>query len=234
MFRRTLIGIGLAALLAGCDGVEEAGDMVPEADRAKSSAGPDRTGQKQIVAFGDSLTAGFGIGLDEAYPAVLQQLVDEAGYAYEVINAGVSGETSAGGLRRLDWVLENRDVEILILAIGGNDGLRGLPPPEMKKNLAGIIEGAEAHGVKVLLAGFTASPEHQDRYIEDFVSVYPELAEEHGVTLLPFLLERVAGVRELNQPDGTHPDAAGARVVAENVWELLEPMLSQPQVSPAP
>ena len=117
-----------AVLLAGCNGVEQTPEVVLEADGGKSSAGPDRSGQKQIIAFGDSLTAGFGIGLNEAYPAVLQELVDEAGYAYQVINAGATEETSAGGLRRLDWVLQNRDVEISILALGGNDGLRGLPP----------------------------------------------------------------------------------------------------------
>lgn len=231
-----MVGSVAIALALACEDSERGPglDEPASAQPSRADRQPDRSAQKKIIAFGDSLTAGFGIGLDEAYPAVLQELVDAAGYPYEVVNAGVSGETSAGGLRRLEWALEDREVEVLILALGGNDGLRGLPPSEMKKNLAGIIEGAQARGVKVLLAGFTAPPEHRDRYIEEFVSVYPDLAEEYGVTLLPFLLEGVAGNRELNQSDGTHPNAAGARIVAENVWEYLEPMLSRTEVTAAP
>ncbi len=209
--------------------------------RTKEETGPeakapvlDRTGQPKIVAFGDSLTAGFGIGLDEAYPAVLQQLLDVAGYTYEVVNAGVSGDTSAGGVRRLDWVLESRDVRFLVLALGANDGLRGLPPSEMKKNLGDIIERAEARGVRVLLAGFEGPPDAQDRYLQEFVSVFPELAREREVALLPSLLGGVAGVSELNQDDGKHPNVEGARVLAENVFRALTPLLPQPQATSAP
>ena len=219
----------LALLVAlGCEGVEE--EKVPEA-RAPL---PDRSAEPKIVAFGDSLTAGFGIGLDEAYPAVLQELLDEEGYAYEAVNAGVSGDTSAGGVRRLDWVLDGRDVEVLILALGANDDLRGLPPSEMKKNLAGIIERAKARGIGVLLAGFEAPPDSRDRYLQEFVSVFPELAREHEVLLLPSFLQNVAGVSELNQEDGKHPNVKGARVLAENVFHALEPLLSRPGVSSAP
>jgi len=199
-----------------------------------NASAPDRSALPKIVAFGDSVTAGFGIGLDEAYPAVLQELLDREGYGYEVVNAGASGDTSAGGVRRLDWVLDGRAVEVLILALGANDGLRGLPPSEMKKNLAGIIERAKARGIGVLLAGFEAPPDSRDRYLQEFVSVFPELAREHEVLLLPSFLQNVAGVSELNQEDGKHPNAKGARVLAENVFRALEPFLFRPGVSSAP
>jgi len=212
----------------GCEGVEE------ENPPAMSASAPDRSALPKIVAFGDSLTAGFGIGLDEAYPAVLQDLLDDEGYAYEVVNAGVSGDTSAGGVRRLDWVLDGRDVEVLILALGANDGLRGLPPAEMKKNLADVIERAKARGIRVLLAGFEAPPDSRDRYLQEFVSVFPELAREHELALLPSLLQDVAGVSELVQEDGKHPNVKGARVLAENVFRALEPFLFRPGVSSAP
>jgi acyl-CoA thioesterase-1 len=215
----------------GCEGVEE--EKAPAVPAVNASA-PDRSDLPKIVAFGDSLTAGFGIGLDEAYPAVLQELLDDEGYAYEVVNAGVSGDTSAGGVRRLDWVLDGRDVEVLILALGANDGLRGLPPAEMKKNLADIIERARVRGIGVLLAGFEAPPDSRDRYLQEFVSVFPELAREHELALLPSFLQNVAGVSELSQEDGKHPNVKGARVLAENVFRALEPLLSRPGVSSAP
>lgn len=193
---------------------------------------PDRSAQRSIVAFGDSLTGGYGMGLDEAYPAALQEIVDREGYVYEVVNAGVSGDTTAGGVRRLDWVLEGRDVAFLILALGANDGLRGLPPSETKKNLASIIETAKSRGIQVLLAGFTAPPDQKDRYLREFVSVYPELAQEHGVALMPFLLEDVAGRSALNQVDGRHPNAEGARIIAENVFRRLRPLLPPAAATP--
>jgi acyl-CoA thioesterase-1 len=212
----------------GCEGVpEEQAPVVSEPAHEKSA-------RPKIVVFGDSLTAGLGIGLDESYPAVLQELLDEAGYPYEVVNAGVSGDTSAGGVRRLDWVLEGRAVEILILALGANDGLRGLPPGEMKKNLAGIIERSKSRGIRVLLAGFEAPPDSKDLYLREFVSVFPELAREHEVTLLPSLMQQVAGVSELNQDDGKHPNAKGARVLAQNVFRALEPLLARPQPEGSP
>ena len=188
-------------------------------------ANPNRRDQRKIVVFGDSLTSGFGIGHDEAYPADLQALIDAAGYPYEVINAGVSGDTSAAGARRLDWVLEDRDVAAFVLALGGNDAMRGLPPSEMKKNLGTIIDGVEAQGIPVLLAGLGSDEIPDDRYIRNLLGVYAQLAEECDVTFMPNLLENVAGVAALNQSDGKHPNAAGARIVAENVWKYLKPML---------
>ncbi len=179
----------------------------------------------KIVALGDSLTAGFGLHLDEAYPAVLQERLDERGYPFEVVNAGVSGDTTAGGLRRLDWVLEG-DVRVLIIALGGNDGLRGLPVAEMKRNLATMIERAQSRGVAVLLAGMEAPPNLGTSYTAEFRQVFSELEEEYDVAVLSFLLQDIAGHRTLNQPDGIHPNSKGARVIADNVWTILEPMLA--------
>ena len=192
---------------------------------------PDRSAQQKIIAFGDSLTAGFGIPQDEAYPAALQAILDAEGYPYEVINAGVSGETSAGGIRRLDWVLEERDVAVFILELGANDGLRGLRPSEMKKNLNTIIDAAESRRIPVLLAGLILGDEHANRYVRDFVDAFEDVAAERDVTFMPQLLDNVAGVAELNQADGKHPNVAGARIVAENVWEYLKPMLTPTSAS---
>jgi acyl-CoA thioesterase-1 len=217
-FKGLLAPAALSALV-GCGEVEE-----PAPPPARPAV--DRTEFPKIVAFGDSLTAGYGIGLDEAYPAVLQEILDEAGYEYEVVNAGVSGDTSAGGVRRLDWVLEGREVRVLILALGANDGLRGLPPSEMKKNLAAVVTSAKSRGIDVLLAGFGAPEDQKDQYVQQFVAVFPELAREHDVPLVPFLLEGVAGDGSLNQADGKHPNAEGARVLAQNVFEHLKPLLT--------
>ncbi len=215
--------IVLAFLSAcGSEPVRDAVDLEPTAPTRKAI---DRAHQRKIVAFGDSLTAGFGIGRDEAYPAVLQELVDRDGYPYEVINAGVSGETSAGGVRRLSWTLDEREVAVVILELGGNDGLRGLPPSEMKKNLNLIIDGVEERGIPVLLAGLSAGDDPKDPFIREFVDVYAELARERDVVFLQNFLEGVAGNDELNQRDGKHPNVKGARAVAANVWQTLRPML---------
>jgi acyl-CoA thioesterase I len=226
------------ALFVACGGPAEDDGSRRETEEASTAVAapspsptPDRSAQKKIIAFGDSLTAGYGIGLDEAYPAVLQELLDAAGYPYEVVNAGVSGDTSAGGIRRLSWVLEGRDVALLILALGANDGLRGLPPAEMKKNLATIIDDAKSRGIRVLLAGFRAPPDAKDRYIREFVAVYPELAREKDVALMPSFLEGLAGVAALNQPDHKHPNVAGARVLAGNVFRFVKPLLPVPAPS---
>ena len=176
--------------------------------------------------LGDSLTAGLGLSADEAYPALLQQRLDAAGLKYHVVNAGVSGDTSAGGLSRLDWALDG-DVRVLIVALGGNDALRGLPVEELRRNLASIIERAQARGIAVILAGMEAPPNFGRSYIVEFHQVYQELAKQYGVAFLPFLLEGVAGVESLNQRDGIHPTADGARLVADNVWATLRPVLAE-------
>jgi acyl-CoA thioesterase I len=180
----------------------------------------------RIVALGDSLTAGLGVRPEEAYPALLQQRVDTAGLNYEVVNAGVSGDTSAGGLRRLDWALEG-DVRALILALGANDGLRGLPPAQLRRNLAQMIEAAQARGITVVLAGMEAPPNFGRGYTVEFHAIFPELAQQYRIALVPFLLEGVAGLGAMNQSDGIHPNAEGATVVADNVWAVLRPVLEK-------
>ncbi len=217
-------------LLPGCSGPPSSpggGDHPRDAATPVSGA-PASTrpspGLRRIVALGDSLTAGRGLSKDEAYPSVLQRRLDEAGYRYEVVNAGVSGDTSAGGLSRLDWSLDG-NVRVLIVALGGNDGLRGLPVPEMKANLAAIIERAQARGIRVLLAGMETLTNMGPQYQRQFHDAFPELARRYRVAFLPFLLEGVAGHSDLNQPDGIHPTAEGARIVADHLWPVLQPLL---------
>src|ERR1700724_2509414 len=163
---------------------------------AAATTSPDR--KPRVVVLGDSLTAGLGLSADEAYPHLLQQRLNDEGLRYEVINAGVSGDTSAGGLSRLDWALDG-DVRVLIVALGGNDGLRGLPIAELTRNLSAIIERAQARDITVILAGMEAPPNFGRLYIVEFHQVYPDLARQYRVAFLPFLLEGVAGVESLNQ-----------------------------------
>lgn len=179
----------------------------------------------RIVILGDSLTAGLGLPPAEAYPTLLQKRLDKEGLKYAVVNAGVSGDTSAGGLARLEWALDG-DVRVLIVALGGNDGLRGLPAEELKGNLAQIIERAQKRHIQVILAGMEAPPNFGQSYIVSFHQIYPELAKEYKVSLVPFLLQGVAGIDTLNQRDGIHPTAEGARIVADNIWPVLRPMLT--------
>jgi acyl-CoA thioesterase-1 len=203
----------------------------PQDARLNGSAEPRAVGdhaRPRIVVLGDSLTAGLGLPVDQAYPSLLQQRLKNDGLDYEIVNAGVSGDTSAGGLSRLDWSLDG-DVRILIVALGGNDGLRGLPPDTLKKNLSTIIERAQARHIHVILAGMEAPPNYGRDYIVSFHKVYPALAKEYGVPLVPFLLQNVAGITDLNQSDGIHPTAAGARIVADNVWRVLKPVAEASQ-----
>lgn len=204
-----------------------ASSRATESPTAVASASPSKSLPK-IVAFGDSLTAGYGLPASQTYPALLQEKLKADGFEYEVINAGVSGDTSAGGVRRIDWALEG-DVRFLILELGANDILRGQPIREMKKNLSQIIERAKSRGAQVLLAGMyspaNAGPDYQREIHEAFQS----LAREHQVTLIPFFLDRVAGIESLNQADGIHPNAEGTKIVAETVYQSLRPMLEKQQ-----
>jgi len=196
-----------------------AGVAVPNSAAATAAA----AARPRIAVLGDSLTAGLGVSKAASFPSLLQQRLDAAGLDFEVVNAGVSGDTSAGGLARLDWALDG-DVRILIVALGGNDGLRGLPPEELQRNLAQIIERAQARGITVVIAGMEAPPNYGRDYIVSFHKVYPALAAKYSVALVPFLLQGVAGNETLNQRDGIHPTAAGARIVADNVWAILKPI----------
>ena len=179
-----------------------------------------------IVALGDSLTAGLGVGADEAYPALLEARLRRDGFTYRVVNAGVSGDTSAGGLRRIDWALRLSPA-VVIVALGANDGLRGQPPDALRGNLTRIIERAQAAGAHVLLAGMRVPPNYGDDYARAFARVYPAVAKATGVPLAPFLLDGVAGNPRLNQADGIHPTAEGQHRIAEVLWPYLKPLLGQ-------
>ncbi|MGQ0541526.1 MAG: arylesterase [Blastocatellia bacterium] len=183
------------------------------------------SGKPKIVAFGDSLTAGFGLAEPESYPYLLQEKLAADGYNYEVVNAGVSGDTSLGGLERIDWTLETEHIDILILELGANDLLRGMPVARMKENLSKIIERAKARDVKVLLCGMIAPPTMGSAYQRDYSNVFPDLATEHKIAYLPFLLDGIALKKELNQADGIHPNAAGTKIMTENVYKELKPLL---------
>jgi acyl-CoA thioesterase-1 len=196
-----------------------------DGNAAASPVAPaNETELPQIVAFGDSLTAGYGLASSQSYPSLLQQRLDEQGYRYRVVNAGISGDTSAGGVRRLDWALQG-NVKFLILELGANDGLRGQPVAETKKNLAQIIERAQSRGVKVILAGMEAPPNYGADYTREFRQAFRDLAEQYNVPLIPFFLEGVGGVSRLNQGDGIHPNTEGTKLVVDNVWRVLEPLL---------
>jgi acyl-CoA thioesterase-1 len=177
-----------------------------------------------IVVLGDSLASGYGIGASNSFPAVLQQRAADNGYPHRVVNAGVSGDTSAGGLRRLDSAL-NGDVGLLIVALGANDGLRGVPVAQVQANLARIIEQAQARGIRVLLCGMEALPTYGWQYSVAFHRMYGDLARDYDVPLVPFMLIDVISNPRLMQPDHVHPNAAGARVMADHVWPYLETLL---------
>lgn len=179
----------------------------------------------KIVAFGDSLTAGFGLTERESYPYLLQERLNADGYDYEVVNAGVSGDTSLGGLERIDWVLEQEDVQILVLELGANDLLRGIPVERMRSSLDKIIRKAKVKNVAVLLCGMLAPPTMGADYQRAYSSAFPDLATEHNVAYLPFLLESIALKRELNQADGIHPNAEGTKIMMANIYKELKPML---------
>lgn len=182
--------------------------------------------QKTILFFGNSLTAGYGIDQDDAFAGLTQDRIDSLGLDYRVINGGLSGETTAGGLSRLDWFLED-EPSVFILELGGNDGLRGILPSESKKNLIGIIDKVRAKypETKIILAGMQIPPNMGQEYTEEFKSIYPEVAAEKNVTLIPFLLENVGGIPELNLPDGIHPTEEGHKIVAETIWPFIESSL---------
>lgn len=190
----------------------------------------------RVVIFGDSITAGYGLDDGDAFPALIQDKVaDEDWSRVEIINAGLSGETSAGGLRRIDWMLR-RPIDIFVLELGGNDGLRGIDPEVTRENLAGIIEKVrEADGeTRILLTGMEAPPNMGEAYINEFRSIYPKLADGYDVAFMPFILEEVGGNPELNQSDGIHPTAEGHQIIAENLWEYLRPLIAEKMESKTP
>jgi acyl-CoA thioesterase-1 len=228
--------LGIMVLMAACGARNESeADRRGELPASERSDHSDSVGQRpspsdaswpRIVILGDSLTAGLGLSATEAYPTLLKSRLEDDGLKYTIVNAGVSGDTSAGGLSRLEWALDG-DVRVLIVALGGNDALRGLPPEQLAHNLSDIIEQAKSRGIAVILAGMEAPPNYGRDYTVAFHRVYPALAKKYQIPLIPFLLQGVAGVESLNQRDGIHPTARGAQMVADNVWAALKPVVEQ-------
>ncbi len=239
-----ILVVTLALLLpttSGCDQSSESisssapsSSPTPQVDRHRSldhgrPAGitaPSPTERPKIVAFGDSLTAGLGVAPEESYPAQLQRQLDLAGYPYRVINAGVSGETTAGALRRVEWVLKSNP-GLVILEAGGNDGLRGIDLKDTRQNLDAIIRRLKAAGVTVVLAGMKLPPNYGAEYTAEFARMFPELARTHQLAFMPFFLEGVATHASLNQADGIHPTGEGYRIIVGHLMPILKPLLNQ-------
>ncbi len=226
---KLLIFLTITLSLASC---QNSGKGASNSEiRANSTSTPTPTPARAeqfpvIVAFGDSLASGYGLPEDQSFTVLLQQNLDQKGHRYRVMNAAIAGDTSAGGARRIDWALQQENVKYLILELGGNDGLRGQPVAELKKNLARIIERARERGVVVILAGMEAPPNLGEEYTRQFRQVYRDLAKQYKLSFIPFVLEGVGGRPELNQPDGIHPNAEGEKIMTENVWRVLEPLLT--------
>jgi acyl-CoA thioesterase-1 len=218
--RIVIVAAALAAAACSSPEPPAIADRAPEAPVASTPA----SDRPKIVILGDSLTAGYGLDKAQSYPSLLQQRLDAAGLKYQVVNAGVSGDTTAGGLRRLDWSIEG-NTRILVVALGGNDGLRGLPVTDSRKNLSEIITRAQQRDITVILAGMEAPPNYGPAYTGEFRGMFRELAREHDVALIPFLLDGVAGVASLNISDGIHPNPEGARILERTVWKALEPAI---------
>ena len=203
-----------------------------------AAVGPARGGEVEtpvVVFFGDSLTRGMGVATEEAYPALLQARVDSLGWSYKMVNAGLNGETSAAGLRRVNWVLRQR-IDYFILALGANDGLRGIPLASTQQNLQAIADRVLARypSARIILAGMLMPPNLGPEYTEQFEALFPGLAMANKLPLIPFLLEGVGGVPRYNQADGVHPNAAGHQLVADNVWAVLRPLLEPVPAAAAP
>lgn len=225
---RTIVFLCVLGIVTGCSREPAPAPTTSLKLEVGPSTTPVVAGSKpRIVFLGDSLTAGLGLPSDQSYPALIGKKLNERGYDFEIVNAGVSGDTSAGGSRRLDWSLEG-DVRVLVLALGANDGLRGLPTDEMKKNLTLVLDRAKARNIPVVLAGMEAPPNNGPEYTRAFRQVYADLAKEYDVRFVPFLLLGVAGNPALNQGDGIHPNARGAEIVADLVLAELEPALRRP------
>lgn len=202
-------------------------ETITEEAKEKENANTDED-DGVILFFGNSLTAGYGLESGEAFPALIQDKIDSLGLDYEVVNAGLSGETSAGGRNRVGWVL-NQDVDVFVLELGANDGLRGIPVEETRRNLQAIIDTVRTKNpdTEIILAGMQIPPNMGREYATNFKNIFPELAEENDIHLIPFLLEEVGGVKELNQADQIHPTAEGNKIMAETVWEVLEPVIRE-------
>ncbi|MGN8059137.1 arylesterase [Pedobacter sp. 22163] len=227
MLRKRLMGLFVLSLvLLSCGNRENKSNTDKTLDSTDQKTAAVVTEQKNILFFGTSLTAGYGLDPTEAYPALIQNRIDSLQMPYKVINGGLSGETSAGGKGRIDWLLKQR-VDIFVLELGANDGLRGFPVSQTIKNLQAIIDRVKAKypDAKMVLAGMQVPPNMGAKYAADFKNMFPDLAKKNQMVLIPFLLDKVGGVPELNQADGIHPTAEGDKILAENVWAVLKDLL---------
>lgn len=237
IMNKSFSALCLAALLAlySCGNVDNTEQLAVEQETRVQTATPDKAAKtkekKTILFFGNSLTAGYGLEPDQAFPALIQERIDSLDLPYKVINAGVSGETTSGGRSRIDWLLK-QPVDVFVLELGANDGLRGVKTEETYRNLKAIIEKVRSKNpeVKVVLAGMQIPPSMGQQYAQDFREIYTRIAKEDSVALIPFLLEGVAGNRELNQGDGIHPTVEGQKILAENVWTTLEDVVAKEEV----
>ena len=218
--------LSLILMLLSCGAKEDKKNEIDQTAKEVKVQREIKTAEKTILFFGNSLTAGMGLEVEQAFPALIQNKLDSLSDGFSVINAGLSGETTASGKNRLSWVL-NQKIDIFILELGANDGLRGIPLSETRSNLQEMIDAVRSHNpdVKILLAGMQIPPNMGQDYTNEFKMIFPELAEENKVSLIPFLLKDVAGIPELNQQDGIHPTAKGQQIVADNVWEIIEAIL---------
>lgn len=222
-FKQTGLLFSILLILLGCSSPSQTKEDETKTILSESNS---KNFKKTILFFGNSLTAGFGIEQEDSFTGLTQVRIDSLQLEYRVINGGLSGETTAGGLSRLDWFLEDQP-SIFVLELGGNDGLRGILPSESKKNLIAIIEKVRAKYPEtiVLLAGMQIPPNMGQEYTDEFKDIYPQIATEKNVKLIPFLLEGVAGNPELNLPDGIHPTEAGHLIVSETIWTYLQELL---------
>ena len=224
MAKINLYFLFLSLMLAACGGSSE-----KQADAGKDSSEvktEQAASMKTILFFGNSLTAGYGLEPEESFPALIQDKIDSLNLPYKVINAGNSGETSAGGKSRIEWLLKQK-VDIFVLELGANDGLRGIPVSETTANLQSIVDQVKAKypDVKMVMAGMQVPPNMGSKYASEFSQIFKNIADKNNMAYVPFLLNRVGGVAELNQSDGIHPTAEGQKILAENVWEVLEELL---------
>ncbi len=227
MILRLSLFIWLSLIIFSCTQTEKKVSNPGITTEKNANANPDINKKKTIVFFGNSLTAGYGLtNVSSGYVSLIQLALDSLDLPYHAVNAGLSGETSAGGNDRVDWVLK-QPVDIFVLELGGNDALRGIQPEETIKNLGSILDKVKAKypAAKLVLAGMQAPPNMGQMYTDKFRAMYPQLAKEHGAALIPFLLENVGGIPDLNQGDRIHPNEKGQYILRENVWKVLSPML---------
>jgi len=227
MLRKRFIGLFVLALMfAACGNGKSNGNDQKTLDSADQKRSAAAAKKKNILFFGTSLTAGYGLDPTEAFPALIQNRIDSLNLPYNVINGGLSGETSAAGKGRINWLLK-QPIDIFVLELGANDGLRGLPVKQTIKNLQDIIDTVKTKypNVKMVIAGMQMPPSMGAKYTNDFKNIFPDLARKNNMALIPFLLDKVGGIPKLNQDDGIHPTAEGDKILAENVWVVLKPLL---------